>query len=87
MPTPEQLDVLRRADPGAAEQGGLPDASLLALGNGLGKGERAAYVLEQLKNSYCFRCGGLGVKIEFDEGAPSLQDALTGLLKRQKNGL
>jgi len=65
----------------------LPDASLLALDNSVEKGERAAYVLEQLQNPYCLRCGGMGVKLEFDENAPSLQDALTDLLKRAKSGL
>ena len=50
-----------------------------------------AQELEQMKsvakNLYCFNIGGVGVKIEFAEGGPSLQDTLTDYLIRQKSGL
>ena len=39
------------------------------------------------KNPYCFCIGGIGVKIEFAENGPSLQDTLTDFLLRQKSGL
>ena len=35
-------------------------------------------------NPYCFSVGGVGVKIEFAEGGPSLQETLAAFLIRQK---
>ena len=35
-------------------------------------------------NPYCFCVSGIGVKIEFAESGPSLQDTLTDFLLRQK---
>ena len=43
--------------------------------------------LPDVKNPYCFCIGGVGVKIEFAESGPSLQDTLTDFLLRQKSGL
>ena len=40
--------------------------------------------LEQMKS---VDIGGIGVKIEFAESGPSLQDTLTDFLLRQKSGL
>ncbi len=42
---------------------------------------------EQERNPYCFSVGGVGVKIEFAEGGPSLQETLAAFLIRQKSGL
>ena len=36
---------------------------------------------------YCFCVGGVGVKIEFAEDGPTLQDALCAFLLRQYSGL
>ena len=49
--------------------------------------ERVTRFLQVAKNLYCFNIGGVGVKIEFAEGGPSLQDTLTDYLIRQKSGL
>lgn len=38
-------------------------------------------------NPYCFCVGGVGVKIEFAEEGPTLQDALCAFLLRQYSGL
>lgn len=43
--------------------------------------------MKRAVNPYCFSVGGVGVKIEFAEGGPSLQDALAAFLIRQKSGL
>ena len=42
---------------------------------------------QAVENPYCFCIGGIGVKIEFAESGPSLQDTLTDFLLRQKSGL
>ena len=48
---------------------------------------RAAYVLKEMGNPYCFRVGDLGVKLEFLDGAPSLQDSLSDFFLRKKSSL
>lgn len=48
---------------------------------------RAAYLLNAIGNPYCFRVGELGVKLEFAEHGPSLQDVLFSFLQRKKSGL
>ena len=48
---------------------------------------RAVYVLKEMGNPYCFRVGDLGVKLEFPDSAPSLQDALSDFFQRKKSGL
>ena len=49
--------------------------------------ERAAHIAAAVKNPYCFRVGNMGVKLEFPEKAPLLQDVFTEFLKREKIGL
>ena len=43
--------------------------------------------MQQAQNLYCFCVGGVGVKIEFAENGPSLQDTLGDFLLRAKSGL
>lgn len=43
--------------------------------------------MKRAVNPYCFSVGGVGVKIEFAEGGPSLQETLAAFLIRQKSGL
>lgn len=49
--------------------------------------QRAARIIQAVKNPYCFRVGDIGVKLEFSDNAPALQDVFTDLLKRKKSGL
>lgn len=49
--------------------------------------DRAAWLLVTVKNPYCFRVGDMGVKLEFAEKAPALQDVVADLLTRIKSGL
>ena len=49
--------------------------------------DRVARLLHRGENPYCFRCGEIGVKIEFTDNGPPLQDALADFLIRQKSGL
>ena len=65
----------------------LVDASGFVFDNSLPLEKRAARMLEQLKNPYCFRYGDMAIKLEFAEDGPSLQELLTGFFLRQKSGL
>ena len=59
----------------------------LHFNNNLSREDRVARLLHRGENPYCFRFGDVGVKIEFTENGPPLQDALANFLIRQKNGL
>jgi hypothetical protein len=65
----------------------LVDVSGFAFDNSVPQEQRAARVIAMVKNPYCFRVGDMGVKLEYSEGAPALQDRLTDFLKRKKSGL
>lgn len=65
----------------------LVDVSGLALDPRVPQELRAGYILKTIRNPYCFRVGDLGVKLEFLDSAPSLQDALSDFFQRKKSGL
>ncbi len=65
----------------------LVDVSNFTFDNTVPHAERAARVISSVKNPYCFRVGNMGVKLEFSDEAPALQDILIDFLKRQKSGL
>lgn len=65
----------------------LVDVSGFTFDNSVPQEQRAARIVATVKNPYCFRVGDMGVKLEFPEDAPALQDVLTDFLKRKKSGL
>ena len=42
--------------------------------------------LKQVGNPYCYRCGDVGVKIEFDDTMPYLEPKLIEFLIKKKQG-
>lgn len=78
---------MKSVDIGAVSPESLPDVSGMTFNNALSREDRVLRFLQAVKNPYCFCVGGIGVKIEFAESGPSLQDALTDFLLRQKSGL
>ena len=85
--TAQELETMQSVDIGAGAAAALPEVSGAALDRGLPHTERAARFLQCATNPYCFCVGGVGVKIEFAEDGPSLQDALTGFFLRARRGL
>ena len=81
------LEQMKSVDIGAVAPESLADVSGMTFNNALPKEERIACFLQAVKNPYCFCIGGVGVKIEFAESGPSLQDTLTDFLLRQGGGL
>lgn len=81
------LDELRGVDIATVDTSKLADVSTIKLDAALSKEERAAHILQQTPNPYCFRCGEIGVKIEFADSGPTLQDIVTKFLLRQKSGI
>ena len=78
---------MKSVDISAVSPESLPDVSSMTFNNALSREDRVIRFLQAVKNPYCFCVGGVGVKIEFAESGPSLQDALTDFLLRQKSGL
>ena len=78
---------MKSVDIGAVSPESLPDVSGMTFNNALSREDRVLRFLQAVKNPFCFCVGGVGVKIEFAETGPSLQDALTDFLLRQKSGL
>lgn len=87
MITPEMIDGFMRVNMETVDVQKLADISTLELDNSLPKEKRMAYVLEKLKNPLCFRYGEMGIKLEFDDNAPPIQEVLTNFLIRKKSGL
>ncbi|RCX16899.1 hypothetical protein DFR58_109126 [Anaerobacterium chartisolvens] len=65
----------------------LVDVSGLTFDTTVPQEQRAARIWAITKNPYCFRVGDIGVKLEFLDNAPVLQDVFDSLLKRKKGGL
>ena len=65
----------------------LVDVSGFTLDNTIPQEQRAARIAASIKNPYCFRVGDVGVKLEFMEDAPPLQDVFSDFLKRKKSGI
>ncbi len=65
----------------------LVDVSGFTFDTSVPQEQRAARILATVKNPYCFRVGDIGVKLEFPDNFPALQDVFTDLLKRKKSGL
>ena len=81
------LSELAGVDITAVNKEDLVDVSGLAFDNTVPKEQRAAQVLRKVKNPYCFRVGDMGVKLEFLDSAPPLEDCFTDFLQRKKSGL
>ena len=74
--TIRELDRLQSVDIGAVDPAMLPDAGSVALNAALPQRDRVSCLVQAGINPYCFCVGGVGVKIEFSEDGPSLQDTL-----------
>ncbi|WP_375105212.1 DUF6870 family protein [Paenibacillus sp. RS8] len=87
MITTALIDYFMSVDMETVDTEKLADISTLEFDNSLPIEKRPAYVLEKLKNPLCFRCGEVGVKLEFDDAAPPIQEVLTNFMIRKKSGL
>lgn len=65
----------------------LTDIAEIELDTSIPKEQRGKYLMERVKNPYCFKVGEIAVKIEFTPNAPTLQTCLTDFLHRKKSGL
>lgn len=81
-----QIDISKLAsvDITTVNKEDLVDVSGLTFDTTVPREQRAAQVLCKVKNPYCFRVGDMGVKLEFLDNAPPLQDCFTDFLQRKK---
>lgn len=86
---PDQILVsdLDNIDIQTADMADLVDMSGFTFDYSIPQTERAAKLINTVKNPYCFRVGDIGVKLEFANDAPTLQDVFSNLLHRKKSGL
>ena len=86
--TAKELEQMKSVDIGAVAPESLPDVSGMAFDTSLPREERIALFLQAVENPYCFCIGGIGVKIEFAESGPSLQESPkeNSILLRYANG-
>lgn len=85
--TTQELNRMQSVNIGAVPADMLADVSGVTFDTSLSREERIVLFLQQVINPYCFCVGGVGVKIEFAENGPALQDTLSDFLIRQKKGL
>ncbi|WP_312433630.1 DUF6870 family protein [Lacrimispora sp.] len=81
------ISELANVDIESVNKEDLVDASSFTFDNTVPQEQRAERVIAAVKNPYCFRVGDVGVKLEFPEDAPPLQDVFSDFLKRKKSGL
>lgn len=81
------IEKMQSVDIGAVDADTLPDVTGIRFDNTLSREERITRFVRGVVNPYCFCIGGIGVKIEFAENGPPLQDTLAAFLLRQKSGL
>ena len=85
--TAQELEEMKSVNIGAVSADALADVSGMAFDRTLSREERVARFVKRAVNPYCFSVGGVGVKIEFAEDGPSLQELQAAFLIRQKSGL
>ena len=81
------ISELASVDIEAVNKEDLVDVSSFTFDNTIPQEQRAERVIAAVKNPYCFRVGDMGVKLEFPDNAPPLQDVFADFLKRKKSGL
>lgn len=81
------ISELANVDIEAVDKADLVDVSGFTFDNTIPQEQRAERIIAAIKNPYCFRVGDMGVKLEFSENAPALQDVFADFLKRKKSGL
>lgn len=85
--TAQEVLKMQSVNIGAVSAAMLPDVGGMAFNNNQDLKERMSAFLQKAPNPYCFCVGGVGVKIEFSEDGPTLQDTLAAFLLRQQSGL
>ncbi len=87
MLTPEMIDDFMAVDLNTVNKDDLVDVSGFVFDNSIPQEQREAWIISAMKNPFCYRVGDMGVKLEFTEDAPPLEERLISFLKRQKSGL
>lgn len=72
----KSIEQLKNVDLAAAKKSELADIGAVQIDTAKSKEERLKEYLKQIRNPYCFKCGGAIVKISFLNTEDTLQDKL-----------
>ena len=86
MSSSDQLKQLRETDITAIDRSRLVDINSVHIETALPGRQRLQKYLEEIKNPYCFLCGGTPVKIRFNSSGAPLQTALKNYFTALKRG-
>lgn len=78
---PMDLEAMRNIDIRTVDPDTLVDINDIKVDTTLLREERIRDFIRQIKNPYCFRCGGTVVKISFSDTKATLEDRLESYMK------
>jgi len=76
MPNLKQLDEMSRMEIDRIDRNILVDVKTVDIDTSLPIENRMLRYLEQIKNPYCFLCGGTVVKVRFSDTGKTLDEAV-----------
>ncbi len=79
--TPELLDAMQNVDIRTVDPETLRDIRDVKINVGLSKKERLLDFVNQIGNPYCFKRGGIVIKIKFADTAVTLEDRMISYLR------
>lgn len=86
MITSKQLEVMSKQNIETLDRNDLAELSDIHIRRDLPHEEKILAFLEQIKNPYCFLCGGVPVRVCFTENGPELGQTLQDYFIRIKQG-
>ncbi len=86
MITNSELTVMSQQNIEAINRNELVELSAIHIRQDLPHEEKILDFLEQIKNPYCFLCGGVPVKVCFTDNGPKLGEILENYFIRIKQG-
>ena len=81
--TVENLKLLREIPVNDINKNDLVDISSVAINKHTSKDTAFLSFLDQVKNSYCFKCGEIVVKLQFSENGRTLQECMADAITMQ----
>lgn len=78
----QEIDIMKNVDIRAVDPAELVDIREIQINPRQSREERIRDFVRQVKNPYCFRVGGVAVKVSFTEGGATLEDRLESLMMK-----
>lgn len=78
----QDIEAMKNVDIRAVDPAALVDIRDIQINPRQSREERIRDFVRQVKNPYCFRVGGVAVKVSFAEGGVTLEDRLESLMMK-----